>query len=141
MIDIDKTLLIQLINFLVLLIVLNFILFKPIRKIMQEREQGISGAFGDAKAAQDRVQALLENYNASLAEAKQKSTTTYNTLYQQGLDAQRDMISAERARAGEALDKARVEIAAASAAAQADLRTEAERLSQEITSKLLGRAV
>lgn len=141
MIDIDKTLLFQLINFLVLLIVLNFILFKPIRKIMQEREQGISGAFGDAKAAQDRVQSLLENYNTSLAETKQKATSAYNTLYQQGLDAQRDMIAAERAKAGEALDKARAEITAASAAARADLRSEAERLSQEITSKLLGRAV
>ena len=51
------------------------------------------------------------------------------------------MISAERAKAAELLDKARKEIAAASAAARADLKKEAERLSQEITSKLLGRAV
>ena len=74
---------------------------------MQEREQGISSAFGDAKAAQDRMQSLLEQYNASLAEAKQKSATAYNTIYQQGLDAQRDMIAAERTKAGEMLDKAR----------------------------------
>ena len=141
MIDIDKSLLIQIINFLVLLITLNYILFKPIRQIMQEREQGISAAFGDAKSAQDRMQSLLDNYNASLAEAKQKATTAYNMLYQQGLDAQRDMIAAERSKAGEMLDKARAEIMAASAAARGDLRKEAERLSQDITSKLLGRAV
>jgi F0F1-type ATP synthase membrane subunit b/b' len=67
--------------------------------------------------------------------------TTYNAIYQQGLDAQRDMISAERAKAGELLDKARGEIMAASTAARADLKKEAERLSQDITSKLLGRAV
>ena len=141
MIDINVTLLIQLVNFIVLLIVLNYILFKPIRQVMREREQGVSSAFGDAKAAQERMQGILERYNASLAEAKQKAVTTYNTIYQQGLDAQRDMISAERAKAGEQLDKARVEIAAASAAAQADLKKEAEQLSREITSKLLGRAV
>lgn len=141
MIDINITLLWQLANFLVLLIVLNFILFKPIRQIMLEREQGISSELGDAKAAQERMQAILEQYNASLAEAKQKAATTYNTVNQQGLDAQRDMISAERDKATELLDKARKEIAAASAAARADLRQEAERLSQEITSKLLGRAV
>ena len=141
MIDINITLLWQLANFLVLLIVLNFILFKPIRQVMLEREQGISSALGDAKAAQERMQAILERYNASLAEAKQKAATTYNTVYQQGLDAQRDMISAERDKATELLDKARKEIAAASAAARTDLKQEAERLSQEITSKLLGRAV
>lgn len=141
MIDINVTLLIQLVNFIVLLIVLNFILFKPIRQVMREREQGVSSAFGDARAAQERMQGILERYNASLAEAKQKAVTTYNTIYQQGLDAHRDMVSAERDKAGEQLDKARVEIAAASAAARADLKKEAEHLSREITSKLLGRAV
>jgi F-type H+-transporting ATPase subunit b len=141
MIDINISLLWQLANFLVLLIALNFILFKPIRKIMLEREQGISSALGDAKAAQERMQSILTHYNASLAEAKQKAATTYNTFYQQGLDAQRDMITAERAKAAELLDKARKEIASASAAARADLKKDAERLSQDITSKLLGRAV
>ncbi len=141
MIDINNTLLIQLVNFIILLLALNFILFKPIRKIMQDREQGISSSFSDAKAAQDRVQGLLEQYNASLAEAKQKSTSTYNAIYQQGLDAQRDMIAAERTKAGELLDKARGEMVAASDAARAELKKEAARISQDITSKLLGRAV
>jgi F-type H+-transporting ATPase subunit b len=141
MIDINSSLIIQLVNFLVLLIVLNFILFKPIRQIMMEREQGISSALGDAKNAQERMQKLLDDYNVSLAEAKQKAAATYNTIYQRGIDAQRDMISAERTKAGQELDKARAEIASASTAARADLRKEAERLSQDITSKLLGRAV
>jgi len=141
MIDINISLLIQLINFIVLLIVLNIILFKPIRQIMKDREQGISSAFGDAKIAQDRTQTLLEQYNTSLAEAKQKAAVTYNTIYQQGLDAQRDMISAERTKAGEQLDKARAEVNAASTAARTELKKEAEKLSQDITSKLLGRAV
>jgi len=141
MIDINIAFFIQLANFIVLLLALNFILFKPMRAIMREREQGISGALSDAKTAQDRVQGLLEQYNASLAEAKQKAATAYNTLYQQGLDAQRDMIAAERAKASELLDKARKEIAASAASARGDLRKEAEKLSQDISAKLLGRAV
>lgn len=141
MIDINISVLYQLANFMVLLIALNYILFKPIRQIMHEREQGISSSFSDAKAAQERMQNLLEQYNISLAEAKQKASATFNTVYQQGLDAQREMIAAERAKAGEMLDKARAEVAAAANAARADLRNEAERLSQEISSKLLGRAV
>ena len=141
MIDINISLLYQLINFIVLLVVLHFTLFKPIRQVMLEREQNISSAFGDAKAAQDRTQSLLEQYGASLAEAKQKSAAIYNANYQQGLDAQRDMIAAERAKAGEMMDKARAEISAVATTARADLKKEAERLSLDITSKLLGRAV
>ena len=141
MIDINVSLFYQLANFIILLIVLNYILFKPIRQIMQEREQGISSSFGDAKAAQERMQNLLDHYNTSLADAKQKATATFNVLYQQGIDAQRDMIAAERTKAGEMLDKARADVAATASAARADLQKEAERLSQEISSKLLGRAV
>jgi F-type H+-transporting ATPase subunit b len=141
MIDINFSLVIQLINFLVLLVFLHFILFKPIRQIIHDREQGISAALEDAKAAQKRVQDLLEQYNASFSEAKQKATVTYNTFYQQGLDAQRDMITTERASAGKLLDQARDEIVAASSIARADLKKEAEKLSREISSKLLGRVV
>lgn len=141
MIDINISVLYQLGNFLVLLVALNYILFKPIRQIMQEREQGISSSLSDAKAAQERMQNLLEQYNVSLAEAKQKASSTFNIIYQQGLDAQREMISAERTKAGEMLDKARAQVAAAAKEARSELKKEAERLSEEITSKLLGRAV
>lgn len=141
MIDINSTLLIQLANFIVLLIALNFILYRPLRKIMLEREEEIGGAFTDAKNAQERTQSLLEQYNASLAEAKQQSTATYNALYQQGLDGQRDLISAERAKAAELLDKAKSEIRAAADAARTDLKQEAGRLAQDIAGKLLGRGV
>jgi F-type H+-transporting ATPase subunit b len=141
MVDINGWLLVQIANFLVLLIVLHFLLFKPLLSIMQERQQTVSGAFTDAKTAQEKVQMHLEQYKASLAESKQKAAAAYNALYQQGLDAQRDMLSAERAKAGELLDTARAEIASASAAARTDIRKEAEKLSQDISSKLLGRAV
>lgn len=141
MIDINIAFFYQLINFAVLLVALNFILFKPMRAIMREREQGISSAFSDSKTAQDRAQALLEQYNISLTEAKQKAAAAYNTFYQQGLDAQRDMIAAERTKASELLDKARKEIAEAAAVARGDLRKEADKLSQDITAKMLGRAV
>jgi len=141
MIDINIAFFWQLANFAVLLVALNVILFKPLRAIMREREQGISGAFSDSKAAQDRAQSLLEQYNVSLAEAKQKAAAAYNTFYQQGLDAQRDMIASERTKAGELLDKARKEIAETAVAARGELRKEADKLSQDISAKLLGRAV
>ncbi len=141
MVDINFWLLVHIVNFLVLVAALNYILFRPLRSIMKERQETIGGSFTDAKAAQEKTQVLHEQYNTSLADAKQKAATAYNALYQQGLDSQRDMITAERSKAGEHLDKARAEIAAASTAARADLRGEAEKLSKEISEKLLGRTV
>ena len=141
MIDINSSLFIQLINFIVLLLALNIILFKPLLRTMQEREQGIANAFTDAKSAQERMQGMLEQYTAALNDAKQKAAAAYGAAYQQGLDAQREMISAGHAKSDEQLSKARAEIAAAAASARTDLKKEAEALSQDITAKLLGRAV
>jgi F-type H+-transporting ATPase subunit b len=141
MIDINSSLFIQLINFIVLLLALNIILFKPLLRTMQEREQGIANAFTDAKTAQERMQSMLEQYTAALNDAKQKAAATYGAAYQQGLDAQREMISVGRAKSDEQLSKARAEIAAAAASARTDLKKEAGALSQDITAKLLGRAV
>ena len=141
MVDINYTLLIQLGNFIVLLIALHIILFRPLLSIMEEREQGISSALGDARSAQERMQKLMEEYDRVLAEAKQKATVTYNAIYQTGLDEQRDMIAAERAKATELLDKGREDIAEAADTARKDLKKEAERISQDISSTLLGRAV
>ena len=141
MVDINITLVIQLANFLILLVALHFILFRPILRTMEEREQGISSALGDARSAQERVQKRMEEYNTLLADAKQKAAAAFTAIYQEGLDAQRDMIAAERDKAGELLDKARADIKAAADAARADLKQETERLSQDITVKLLGRAL
>jgi len=141
MVDITGWLFVQIANFIVLLVALHFLLFKPLLSIMQERQQAVSGAFTDSKSAQEKAQSLLEQYNASLADSKQKATAAYTALYQQGLDAQREMIAAERSKASEQLDKARAEIAAATAAARSEIRSEAEKLSNEISAKLLGRAV
>jgi F-type H+-transporting ATPase subunit b len=141
MVDINSSLLIQIVNFLVLMAALHFILFKPIIAIMRERQQAISGSFTDAKTAQEKTQALLEQYNASLADAKQKAAAAYSALYQQGLDSQRDLISAEREKATARLDQARAEVAAAAAAARTELKKETEALAREISAKMLGRAV
>src|SRR4030065_2951873 len=140
MIDINSSLFIQLVNFIVLLLALNFILFKPLLRTMQEREQGIANAFTDAKTAQERVQGMLEQYTAALNDARQKAAAAYGAAYQQGLDAQRGRNAAGRATTGEQLNKARAEISAAAASARADLKKEAGALSQKITGKLFGTA-
>jgi len=140
MVDINPIYLaLHLANFLVLMIALHVIIFKPLRSLMEERDLGVSSAFGEARSAQERTQQMLGQYHAALAEAKTKSAAVYNALYQQGLDEQRDLIAAERSRAGEMLDRARADIAAAAETARAELRREAERIAREITTSVLGR--
>ncbi|MFA5072894.1 MAG: hypothetical protein WC539_03220 [Nitrospirota bacterium] len=139
MVEINSTFFIQLANFLILLLVLNILLFKPTRRILQEREQEITSALDETRAAQEKIKELLVQHAALLAEAKQRAANAYQMRYQEGLDAQADMIAAERNRAATLLETGRQEIATVSTAARAGLQKNAESLSKEITHKLLGR--
>ncbi len=49
MLDINKWFFVQLANFLLLLIILNIILFKPFLRLFKEREDNTKGALDSAK--------------------------------------------------------------------------------------------
>ena len=69
-IDIDLAFVIQLINFLVLLAVLNILLYKPIRKVIAERQGKIADAKSRAEGVDQDVQAKMAEYEARLKEMK-----------------------------------------------------------------------
>ncbi|HZV80840.1 MAG TPA: ATP synthase F0 subunit B, partial [Geobacteraceae bacterium] len=56
MINIDLAILIQLINFLVLMLILNIFLYKPIRKVLAERQGRIAEAKSRAEGVDQDVQ-------------------------------------------------------------------------------------
>ena len=58
MINLDITLVVQMINFLVLLFVLNKILFRPIRNIIKERNQIVEDFNSDITSLTDQAQDL-----------------------------------------------------------------------------------
>ena len=43
MVNIDGTLFVQIANFIILIFVLNSVLYRPIRKILKEREEKVNG--------------------------------------------------------------------------------------------------
>ena len=59
MISIDYTLIIVILNFIVLLAVLNKILYKPIKKFLEERKQTIANDMDGAKKSREDAEELV----------------------------------------------------------------------------------
>ena len=73
MINLDLAFVIQLINFLILILVLNIFLYKPIRKVLAERQGEIAAAKSRAEGVDQDVQAKMAEYEARLREMKERT--------------------------------------------------------------------
>ena len=74
MINIDVTILIQFLNFLILMAVLNYLLFRPLRAIMQQRKETIEGSNQTAKDLEGAIEEKMTRYQDQLQEAKLKGS-------------------------------------------------------------------
>ncbi len=69
MISIDYSLIIVILNFVLLLIVLNKILYKPIKKFLSERQQKIASDLDEAKASRVKAEKLVKEKNTEIKQS------------------------------------------------------------------------
>jgi len=137
MLNFDKTFLYLVINFFLLLIILNYILFKPLLKILKERDDTVKGSLDAAKQMNTRREETIAGLNRELAEARSKAKVVFETLRTEGLQKQKEVLSGAEAEATAALDKAKSDIRAEVEKARTALRTQIDKFSDEIVRKLV----
>ena len=141
MIDIDLAFVIQLINFLVLLAVLNILLYKPIRKVIAERQGKIAGAKSRAEVVDQDVQAKMAEYEARLKEMKSGAADERGALVKEAQAEETTILEAARKEASEALSAIKSRVAQEAADARTILQEQAKVLSVDICEKVLGRSL
>lgn len=141
MISLDITLLYQIIGFFILLIVLNALLYKPVQRILKDREDKIEGNIKKAAETEDTVSQGLVDYEKKLKEAAIKGHEERNRLRQEGIEKEKTLIEAARLEAAKELSSIRKEIETSKTAALSGLKTEARGLAREIAGKVLDRTV
>ncbi len=124
-------------NFIVLLFVLNAILFKPLLEIFKKREDTVKGDLDGAKNMADKREAGIAGLNRELAESRTKAKETFEALRGEGVLKQKEAVSASEAEAVSMIEKARTEIKAEAEKARAGLRADIDKFSDEIVRKLV----
>jgi F-type H+-transporting ATPase subunit b len=140
-INIDLSFVIQLINFLVLLAVLNILLYKPIRKVLAERQGKITDAKSRAEAVDQDVQAKMAEYEARLREMKSGAADERGLLVKEAQAEEATILEAARKEASEALSAIKTRVAKEAADARTILQEQAKILSVDICEKVLGRSL
>ena len=140
-IKLDATLFFILLLFLVFVFLLNRVLFKPIGRVLDERETLTDGATAEARAARLRYQVKLDDYEARIREARAE---TYRRLEQEraaALDKRKQLTDEAKAQATGQIEQAKAELSQQVAGARATLETESRQIAQRISTTVLGRAI
>lgn len=136
MIDLDVTFFIQLVNFLIVLAVLNPLLIKPIRKIIRERKEAAAALLGESEEFFHSAEDKLTQYEDALAKAREQALAARESLRVQALSTGDEITTKATREAQGHLKAAREQIGAESNTALAALRGEVDPLARRIMDKV-----
>ena len=139
MIDIDWTLYAQIINFLLLVFLLNVVLFRPIRNALKERQAKLLAQETEINLLTDQGRSLEDEIKEELAAARRAGAGAREALKQEGAQAEATLLEEVKRQAE--LEWATVEkkIKADMAKARKSLQTQTQSFAQLLATKILGR--
>jgi F-type H+-transporting ATPase subunit b len=140
-INLDIAFVFQLVNFLVLVLLLNAFLFKPIRKQIADRAAQINGAKAKSAAVDQEVQEKLASYEARMREIRAGAADERGVLKKEALLQEAAILEKARTEATEALASIKAKVALEAQDARRLLKESAESLSADICEKVLGRSL
>jgi len=141
MIELNLTLIIQLVIVLSLMGILTQIVFKPFMTVLEERKNRIEDAEKTAKDLQQQADELIERYREAIASAQAQGAGIRDEIRKISLSEEMAILQNAMDEANRVIQEVKKNIAEDARAARADLRYQAQNLSQAITEKILGRSV
>jgi len=141
MLKIDYSLLLQIANFLFLLIILNVILYRPIRGILRKRRAEMETLESGIESFEDRAEDLSEDLEENLVVAKREGLELKESIRHLGIKEEKGLVEEATNAAGDKISQAREEMERKLAEVRRTLEDELSIFSRELAQKLLGRPV
>ena len=139
MVELNGTLLIQIVNFFILCAILGYFCYKPVLKVLDDRKARIQNDLDSAAKSNADAKKLKEEYEAQLQDAQVKAQELVNKAVKEAqvqaqaqIDAAKEAIAKEKDAAAKQIERERVE-------ALEDLKGPVAALSCEIASTIISK--
>jgi len=139
--DFNATLPLMAAQFILLTVVLTFILYKPVGKVIDERESYINGNLTTASDKLVKADELYKQYDEQLKTARVNAQAIIAKSEKEAKDVVALEINEARLDAAKLIDKTNKELESQKTVALQQLETQVDELSQLIKEKLLGKEV
>jgi len=139
--DFNATLPLMAIQFILLTVVLTFVFYKPVSKVLDERETSISKNLADASEKLLKADELYTQYDEQLKTARASAQSVIADSEKEAKDIVAAEINQARQDATNLITQTTKELEAQKSLALQKLETQIDELSQLIKEKLLGAKV
>ena len=133
--------LISIANLVILYLLVKRFLFKPVQKMLSDRQKAVDKVYDEANAA--RQEAIDDKilYSEKLANAKTEANDIIRTANERANAISEDIISDARSKANAALRKADEDIAFERKKAINEIKNDISDISVDIAEKMIGREI
>lgn len=141
MVDINLTLFVQMANFLVLIVILNYLLYKPILAVLDRRKMRLDESEGEIKRLNETVEKKAVEYEEKLRLAKQDALDKKGEILKEAADSAKAIIDERRSKIPAMLAEFQGKVGQEVDAARRILTDQSRKISAEIAEKVLGRSL
>ena len=137
MVNIDATIIAQVLNFIILLAILAKFCYKPLLKVMDDRRTRIINNLDSAEQTRLEAEELKKQYAQQLADARAEATAIVDKANKIGQKLHDDFMSQAQEEKEQLMATAREHIEQEKQQAMLDVRTELISLATEIAGKVV----
>jgi F-type H+-transporting ATPase subunit b len=137
MFDFDATLPLMAVQFLLLTALLNAVFYKPLTKVLDERDDYIRSGDADSGDKLAKAESLVKEYERQIAEARRESQNLVQQAQTEAKNITANQIAEAQKEVQLQKEKATQEIEQQKAAALSTLEQQVDSLSRQILEKIL----
>jgi len=141
LINLDRSLIVQVVNFLILLAILQRLLYKPLLAKMQERTAAIQKSLEEAQAARAEAARRQAESEARLRAAYAEAAAIRAQALKEAAEERQRLVDAARAESQRLIDGARAQMEADVRRAREELRREVAELATTVAEKLIRKSL
>ena len=137
MVDLNATLIAQIINFLILVAILTKVAYKPLMKALADRQAKIADSLATAEQEKQAAEQLKQEYLAQLTEARVQAQTIVDKAAKLAEQTKDEILKEAREESARLLKATQEEIARERERAVAELKGEVVTLAVAAASKII----
>jgi F-type H+-transporting ATPase subunit b len=141
LIEVNRSLVIQLVNFLILLAVLYKLLYRPLLATLESRTSAISGQLAEAQAAREEARRQLLELEERVRAAQAEAQAVRERAVREAAETRERLTAEARQEATRLLQTAHDQVAQEVRRARADLRAEVGGLATQVAERLIRKSL
>ena len=138
MLEFNATFFVAMFSFIIFMLMMNSILYKPLSRIVEQRENIIRGNYSDAELTNEKIEDIVTQHKANIEETKALAKEQFNQKLNNYKAQKDEILESAKLLAKKDLAIAQTELAGEEKSAKIVLKSRVLSLANLITSKLLG---